>query len=252
MTSRPDPADTVTDLLRGLLAGDAGRPLLTAYDDATGERTELSVTTYANWVAKTANLLTDEYLLDPGDVVRLALPSHWLVPVFLGAAWSAGLVVTTDDVPAALTVSGPVPLEQAGPQLACALLPFAVRFPAPLPDGVDDYGLLWPGQGDVFTAPVEPGPDSPACAHGPAGETVHTHADLVALARTRAGSWSGGRLLTDVHPAKDCGTSTFLPALVRGGSLVLVSNPDEGRWPARLEDERATDVLRLSRGPERS
>ena len=46
--------------LAGQLRTDAARPLVTFYDDATGERVELSVTTYANWVAKTAGLVQDE------------------------------------------------------------------------------------------------------------------------------------------------------------------------------------------------
>jgi uncharacterized protein (TIGR03089 family) len=235
---------TFPDLLRGLLADDPGRPLVTAYDDATGERTELSVTTYANWVAKTTNLFLDEYLLDPGDVVRLALPPHWLVPVFLGAAWSAGLVVTTEpDDEAALLVSGPEPLAVEGPQLACALRPFAVRFPQPLPDGVDDYGLLWPGQPDVVGAP----PVDPAAPAWRGGGRSDGQAGL--LARAAAVELSGPRLLTDVHPAEDGGATSWLAALVRGGSLVLVSNPEEERWPAHQHDERATAVLRSSRGP---
>ena len=45
---------TPADLLRSALAADPGRPLVTFYDDATGERVELSVATFANWVAKTA------------------------------------------------------------------------------------------------------------------------------------------------------------------------------------------------------
>ena len=51
---------TPADLLRSALAADPARPLVTFYDDATGERVELSVATFANWVAKTANLLQDE------------------------------------------------------------------------------------------------------------------------------------------------------------------------------------------------
>src|SRR5690606_17128304 len=43
---------TFSSVLRGLLGADAGRPLITFYDHAGGERVELSVTTYANWVAK--------------------------------------------------------------------------------------------------------------------------------------------------------------------------------------------------------
>jgi uncharacterized protein (TIGR03089 family) len=244
MTADPS---TFPDLLRELLADDPGRPLVTAYDDATGERTELSVTTYANWVAKTANLLLDEYLLDPGDVVRLALPAHWLVPVFLGAAWSAGLVATTDpDADAALLVTGPEPSDVPGPQLACALLPFAVPFPRPLPGGVDDYGVLWPGQPDALTAPSPVEPATPGWLED--GATTDQGA-LLARAREHGAQLEGSRLLTDLHPAADAGTSSWLAALARGGSLVLVTNPDDERWPARRHDERATAVLRSSRGP---
>ena len=48
-------ASTFPVLLAELLRADAGRPLVTFYDDATGERVELSVATYANWVAKTSS-----------------------------------------------------------------------------------------------------------------------------------------------------------------------------------------------------
>ena len=51
---------TFPRLLDAALRSDPARPLVTFYDDATGERIELSVTTYANWVAKTASLLQDE------------------------------------------------------------------------------------------------------------------------------------------------------------------------------------------------
>ena len=78
---------------RASCARDPGRPLVTFYDDATGERVELSVTTYANWVAKTASLLVEEHDLERGQRLRVDLPTHWLGPVFLGAAWTVGLVV---------------------------------------------------------------------------------------------------------------------------------------------------------------
>src|SRR5436190_19387991 len=154
MSTPSIPARTFPELLAARLADDPGQPLVTAYDDTTGERTELSVTTYANWVNKTANLFTDELGLDPGDTVLLDLPAHWLVPVFLGAAWTSGLTVTADaDVPHDVVVCGPDSIgrhDGADPVVACALLPFAVRFPEPLPAGVLDFGVLWPGQGDAF------------------------------------------------------------------------------------------------------
>ena len=59
---------------------------MTFYDHASGERSELSVTTYANWVAKAASLLVEEHDLERGDALCLDLPAHWLGPVFLGAA----------------------------------------------------------------------------------------------------------------------------------------------------------------------
>ena len=80
---------------------------MTFYDDRTGERVELSVATYANWVAKTASLLQDELGLEHGDRLLLDLPPHWLGPVWLGAAWSLGLVVTPPGGPG-LAPSGPL------------------------------------------------------------------------------------------------------------------------------------------------
>jgi hypothetical protein len=69
---------TPADLLQSQLRRDSARPLLTWYDDATGDRVELSVATTANWAAKTANLLADEHGLGPGDSVGLAPCAHWL------------------------------------------------------------------------------------------------------------------------------------------------------------------------------
>ena len=150
------PARTFPELLARRLRRTPANPWSRRTTTSTGERTELSVTTYANWVSKTANLLTDELGLDAGDTVLLDLPPHWLVPgvprrgLELGArrdrrpaAWR------TTSRSAARTVGEHAGAEQV---VACSLLPFAVRFPEPLPGGVLDYGLLWPGQSDVFVA----------------------------------------------------------------------------------------------------
>jgi uncharacterized protein (TIGR03089 family) len=244
MSTPANPPRTFPQLLAARLQGDPGQPLVTAYDDTTGERTELSVTTYVNWVSKTANLLTNELGLDAGDTVLLDLPSHWLVPVFLGAAWSSALSVTTDaDVAHDFVVCGPDSIERhasADQVVACALLPFAVRFPDPLPADVLDYGVLWPGQSDVFFPLVPPTPDTPAwLAHG----ASRTQAELLEEAAV-AEYAPGVRLLTDVHPATGHGVPAFLGPVLSGGSLVLLRDPQEQTWPARAEDERADVQLR--------
>ena len=249
-------ARTFPDLLAERLRDEAAQPLLTAYDDSTGERTELSVTTYDNWVSKTANLLVDELGLDEGDVVLLDLPSHWLVPVFLGAAWSAGLAVTTDPgVDHALLVRGPFEtgrrpssgtresVADEGDVVACSLLPFAVRFPEALPPGVLDFGLAWPGQSDVFVPVLPPTADTPAWV-----APDLTQGELLERARARELT-RGARLITDLHPATDQGVPVFLGPVAHAGSVVLVREPDEAKWPARHEDERATVGLRAADQP---
>ncbi len=61
---RPDHVRELTlgRLLEPALRRDPTGPLLTWYDEAGGERVELSATTLDNWVAKTANLLDEELL----------------------------------------------------------------------------------------------------------------------------------------------------------------------------------------------
>ncbi len=56
------------------MAADPVGPRITYYDDATGERIELSTVTLANWAAKTGNLLRDELGAGPGSRVAVLLP----------------------------------------------------------------------------------------------------------------------------------------------------------------------------------
>lgn len=233
---------TFTDVLRDLLARDAGRPLVTFYDDGTGERVELSVTTYANWVAKAAGLLVEECDLERGQRLRVDLPTHWLGTVFLGAAWTVGLVVTDGDDPDAV-VCGPGTLdawaERADhlPVLACSLLPLGVRFPDGVPPGVHDVGAeIW-GQPDAFTAWDPPGDED-------AATDALSHTDLFDPTRATAtvgiDLTDGGRLLTTANPASPPGAAVFTEPLVRRGSVVLVAGADAARLDALSVEERAT------------
>jgi len=234
---------TFATALAEQLRRDPGRPLVTFYDDATGERIELSVTTYANWVAKTASLAQDELDLTRGDTVRLDLPTHWLGPVWLGAAWSLGLSVTTGD--ADLVVCGPGGVEKyaakGGQVVAISLRPLGGRFTEPLPAGVVDYGAVVFGQPDTFVPYDDPAGDDAAWLDS---ASPVTQADLLAAAAAADLVPDGHRLITDVNPCSHFGSATLLGPLQAGGGTVWVANPDEASWDHKKESERATSVLR--------
>ncbi len=245
MAPPPDFPRVLTEQLRA----DGSRPLVTFYDDATGERVELSVVTYANWVAKTASLVSDELMLERGGSALVDLPPHWLGPVWLGALWSVGMTVTTDPARAPevdLVVCGPDGLERyAGPAgagsvaaatsgvpvVALALLPMAGRFPEPLPPGVTDFGQVVWGQPDLFVPVDLPLPGDHAWA-GPDG-TLTQQEVLAEASRTT------GRLLTEVAPTSREGLSAFLGPLQSGDGTVWVRHADPDRRADRAAAERA-------------
>ncbi len=229
---------TFPQVLSGLLTRDAGRPLVTFYDDATGERTELSVTTYANWVAKLCSLLTDELDVEHGGRVLVDLPVHWLGPVVLGAAWAGGLEVVWDGEAEAV-VTGPEGLTRwAGlatrvPVVATALMPLAVRFPEPLPPGVHDLGVEVWAQPDAYVAWSPPADDDPAVPG-------LSQAELWRTAAVGSHITDGGRLLSEVSPASPSGLPSFTEPLARSGSLVLLAHASPRRRERVVADERVT------------
>jgi len=247
------PAATFPAVLEAQLRSDPSRPFVTFYDDATGERVELSVTTYANWVAKTAGLLQDELDVERGGLALVDLPTHWLGPVWLGAAWTLGLQVTDDAVRARdadVIVCGPDGVETyAGyaatvPVVALSLRPMAARFAEALPVGVVDYAAVVLGQPDAFTPDDPPGPDDQAWA---GGET-RSQARLLDDAAGTGLVPPAGRLLTDVNPCSRPGLTTLLAPLLAGGGAVWVRHPEVAGWQRRHEAERATATLRAQPG----
>ncbi|MDP3894482.1 TIGR03089 family protein [Nocardioides sp.] len=234
---------TFAAALADRLAHDPGQPLITFYDEATGERVELSVTTYANWVAKTASLLVEELDLERGDTLLVDLPTHWLGPVFLGAAWTAGLVVRLpgeDDV-ATLggVVCGPASLEdhaglaQRMPVLATALRPLGARFVEPLPAGVHDFGTEVWSQPDAFVPFDPPEQDDEALRGRSQGELLREAAADPRVA-------DGARLLSVDNATTEAGLHTFLTPLTRRGSSVWVVGADAARLASIARSEQAT------------
>jgi uncharacterized protein (TIGR03089 family) len=206
----------VTAMLRKRISADGGTPLLTFYDDATGERIELSAVTLDNWVAKTANLLVDGLGWGPGDTASVALPLHWLTPVVILGALAAGLTLDdTDDEPTAVAFASEDLLStglrpEADDIMGVSLRPMAM--PMKLQDPtVTDFLTEVRGYGDHFNGTGTPLPD----------------ADPV----------SGRIMLTG--PALE--RELLLAVLAGTGSLVLCRNPDPDKLAARALSERVTD-----------
>ncbi|MFE2424818.1 TIGR03089 family protein [Streptomyces hokutonensis] len=239
---------TPADLLRSALAADPGRPLVTFYDDATGERVELSVATFANWVAKTANLLQGDLGAGPGDRVALLLPAHWQTAVWLLACSSVGAVADVGGDPAAadVVVSGPDSLDAAracrGERVALALRPLGGRFPQ-TPAGFADYAVEVPSQGDRFVAFSAVDAEEPALV---VGGVELTGAQVVE--RARADGEVGARVLSGLpYDTWDGLSAGLYGPLASGGSVVLCRNLDqlgEESLAKRVESERVT-VTRL-------
>lgn len=225
-----------------LLAADPGRPFVTYYDEASGERSELSRKSLANWVAKTHFLLMDELGLGVGDAALIALPAHWIsVPAVLGCL-SAGLALTTGGGDVAFVEPSRASSAEGVPDVyAVAPDSAAVGLRDAVPDGVSDY-----------VASVRPQPDAWAGVHPPAGAgdpclDGRSRGEVVELARRRAaqlGVGDGARILTarDWGGPSDWMDTLFVP-LVTGGSIVIVRNADEPVVRRRVEQERVTLVV---------
>lgn len=221
---------TLPELFTAAVRRDAASPFLTYYDDSSGERIELSALTTANWVAKTANLLSDEFDLESGDTVAIDLPPHWVGVVWVLSTWFTGAAVTTGQGDLAITGPG-FGARGTRDTMATALLPLGGRFREPLPEGVSDYGAEVYNHGDVYVPLAPPSPDSPAYDD-------RTHADLISTATPIA-----ERVLTTTDLAGPEGIGTLVGVISGGGSIVLCRNLDRGKLERRIADEQVDRVL---------
>ncbi|MFC8531089.1 TIGR03089 family protein [Nocardia sp. NPDC057227] len=228
---------TLTEaLLDPVLAREPAAPRVTWYDDATGARIELSGLTLANWAAKTANLIRDEFGLAPGARVAVLLPAHWQTAAVLLGCWWAGVeVVLRPDPDADLALVTAQRLDDADgvPEVAALSLDALGAPVRDLPIGVTDFATSVRVHGDQFL----PGGLGTALD----GLTV---AEVLAEARgsaRRQGFAEGDRVLSSTPwetPAELI--DGFLAVLAAGASLVQVVNPDPAQQERRAETERVT------------
>lgn len=225
-------------LLDEALRRDPARPLLTFYDDDTDERAELSVATFATWVAKTANLLRDDLGAGRGATVSVDLPLHWQAAVWFQAAWAVGAVVVPSgeaDV-AVISYDGEVPGSASG-VVSLGLGPLALpRAELPPPAGTAvDYDREIAAHGDRFVATERPDPGGPALV---LGSTTYTGADLVDATRQASPLPAGARLLV-TQPLRDLPSllGSLLVPLGTEVTAVLVRHLDPSRLAARIAQE---------------
>ena len=219
-------------LLEPLLAGNRMGPRITYYDDATGERIELSTVTLANWAAKTANLLRDELGAGPGNRIAVLLPPHWQTAAVLLGVWWIGAEVTMSG-PADIALCTADRLAEAddavaGGEVAVLSLDAFGKSVPDLPIGVTDYATAVRVHGDQIVPERFPGPALDGRSSDEVLAEAHRRAEALGLG-------SGDRVMSVTGlPVED-----LLAVFAVGASLVQVTNPD----PAALERRRVSEKI---------
>lgn len=247
------PGNTVASRWSAHVASDPGRPVITHYDDATGERTELSGATLDNWVAKTANLVVDSLGLGPGDEAAVWLPPHWQTAAVLLGCWATGLTVAYGEPSAAEAGLAFASVEAvlagapatAGDRYALGLAPMGAPLREAPPEGWLDYVSEVRTHGDRYAgAPVAA--DTVAWLD-PGGAAV-TQAALLDRARERAarlGIVPGSRVLIDAD-AYPYPLDWLLAPIAVDATVVLCTHTDLAELASRAEIEKATTVTPTS------
>ena len=219
------------EILRSRAAREGGAPLLTWYG-AGGARTELSVSSVENWVAKTVNLLA-EADVEAGSRVRLEVsrdhPAHWMSLIWALAVWDAGASVDQTTAHPDLVVTGPQGPDPAtdAPGFACSLDAWARPLPEP-PAGLADY------TGEALAQPDAALPD-PLPVDVPAWVNADTSLSLTDLAGLEP---IHDRVL--IRPADPVEALQVVTAVLLGGGSLVLAAEAEPAVAARIADaERA-------------
>lgn len=229
----PTPAHVLAEINRT----DSAAPRITCYDDVpgptAGERIELSGRVIGTWVSKAANALQEEWDLEPGSTVRLAMRPHWRLVYWAWAVWSVGACVDLDGTgPVDLVVTDdPEQLASDGPGVLVTRASLARRSPAPVPEGVMDEAADLASYGDDFTPWAEPEDDDPA---------LRTAGGVGSYGQLVAGCGAAARVQL-VDPTAEALLRTSLDVWSRGGSLVVHLGPtDAATLERRAQAEGVT------------
>ena len=224
-------------LLDPLLSNNPMGPRITYYDDARGERIELSTVTLANWAAKTANLLRDELGAGSGTRVAVLLPAHWqTAAVLLGVWWIGAEVVCTGLADIALCTGDRLAeadeVAATGEVAVLSLDPFGKPADG-LPVGVTDYATAVRVHGDQVTPERSPGAALD-------GRSVDAVLDAAQRSAHERGLTTADRVISIQHWSTPLQiVDNLLAVFAAGASLVQVANPD----PALLDRRRVTEKV---------
>lgn len=197
-------------------------PWLTWYSQ-NGERVELSGRVFDNWVAKSANLLSEEFDLAPGDTVATDMPGHWKSAALALACWHLGAELRcvapgTDPGTVDLFVTAYPQTLNVGGSVEVLVVPLpslAMSYDGELPVGSTDYAAEVRAYADsYFASPIDT--SAVALVPGDGSDGGQSFSELF----TPAGA-EGTTLATTAWPLE-----RLLPALVglwaNGTPVVLV------------------------------
>ena len=254
------------------VAGYGDRPFLTFYDDARGERVELSYKTFDNWVQKIANLLVDELGGGRGDRVATITGDHWQPSAVTFACWLVGACAVPIDLEEPPGGKAAI-LEAVGARIAfvreewlaevTAARPRGVALVALVADlfgrpavelgGTPSFSRIVPGMPDRYDGETG-GLDDPALtvlasgASAPAG-VVLSAADLLLRAAAISARWEVtelDRIMGTVpgHDVDGLVTTHVVPFGAGAGTVLNRGFYPETLWK-RVADEKVT-VLSLT------
>lgn len=235
----PTPADVLTALNRT----DSAAPRITCYDDlpgaTAGERVELSGRVLGTWVNKAANALQEEWDIEPGSVVRLAMRPHWRLLYWAWAVWSVGAVLDLDgsgDADLVITDDAER-LPDSGPAVLVTRAALARSAGTSVADDVMDEATDLASHGDLFTPWNEPSGDDTALRL--AGED--TSYDDIVDSSTATTTVAKGARVQIVDPSAEALLRNALAVWSVGGSLVVhLGSADEATITHRARTEGVT------------
>lgn len=232
-------------LRRRILAASPGAPWVTYYDPVNGVRIELSATTHANWVAKAAGLLSDEFDVGPGSVVVVDVGRHWLLHVWTWSTWALGAAVGLPDAVeqaevAVVAADSPLTtrIAQSIPVLACSTDALARPLGHATPAGAIDAMADIAGFPDQISLTL-PAADSPTVVSDQGVITARTAVEIA----QRIPSHQGTRLLVSADPSTVEGVlACALSAATMSGSTILIDPGLAGAAREAIVAQERVDV----------